>query len=196
MVKNEQKRSRFWATEALRGCNGAAVALQQAPRCDAIAAPLQIREGLTGSPFPTLFKRKVARMIISIYISTLCKTSVFLTPKEPDFSFRRIWKFGSLAEKFQKVPLKNGIKFGIFRTNVINRKHDDTNFGVINLLQEKAHDLIHALISHIDKKKCCICFIGWKTFAIFAIVFMGLWKENGHWWRRMIDGGEIFMNIS
>lgn len=73
-VFDSEKRAKMWPFLS----NGAAVALQQAPRCDAIAAPLQSREGLTVSLFPTLFKRKEFHMIISGYISIHCKNNDFL----------------------------------------------------------------------------------------------------------------------
>ena len=49
-VSDSKKRAKtrpFLSNGGLTGCNGAAVALQQAPRCKAIAAPLQSREGLS-----------------------------------------------------------------------------------------------------------------------------------------------------
>lgn len=149
--------------------NGGLTRLQRGRCCIATSAPLRCNSGPVAKPggpygksVPYPFQAKGGPHDYKyLYINALQNHRFSYPKRSPIFPFAGFENLGAWRKNFRKYPpLKNGIKFGIFRTNVINRKHDDTNFGVINLLQEKAHDLIHALISHIDKKKCCICFIG------------------------------------
>ncbi len=75
------KRGFCRATGPPRGCNGHAVMLQRGPRCNAIAAPLQSKEGLTGGPHPALPKERETCVIVSGCVIATCKSDGFLSGK-------------------------------------------------------------------------------------------------------------------
>ncbi len=64
-----------------RGCNEHAVMLQRGRRCNAIAAPLQSKEGLTGGPHPAFPKGRETYMIVSNCVTMVCKNGGFPVEK-------------------------------------------------------------------------------------------------------------------
>ena len=73
------------ATRPPRGCNEHAVMLQRRPRCNAIAAPLQSRGGLTGSPSSPFGGVRGDCLFASSCLPVVCKNSDFSTVKTAGF---------------------------------------------------------------------------------------------------------------
>ena len=112
-----QKNGALRAIRPSSGCNGAAVRLQRAPRCNPIAAPLQSRKGsaaATSRPFPKVEKKDKN---VSGCVAVSCKKGAFSVRKSAIFDLCVLAKFGGTARKFWKVPPYFALKFRIFRTN-------------------------------------------------------------------------------
>ena len=97
IAEKERKSGLFRAIRPLRGCNGAAVMLQRAPRCNAIAAPPESNKALTGAPALPLWGSWRGTPSANICITASCKNHVFPAGKMPDFwpsQDLKIWRRG------------------------------------------------------------------------------------------------------
>ena len=81
----EQKSAPRRAVRAPRGCNGVLVMLQRGARCKAIAAPLQSNKAAAGSHSPPYLKERVCDVIVSGYVTVICKNGDFSVKKRPRF---------------------------------------------------------------------------------------------------------------
>ncbi len=97
MAEKGQKSGFFRAIRAPRGCNGGPVELQRWPRCNAIAAPRQSKEGPAASLHPTLSKDRRNSSIINSCVTARCEKYRFLTEKwQQKYPSRdlKIWEHG------------------------------------------------------------------------------------------------------
>ncbi len=93
----EQKSGPRRAVRAPRGCNGVLVMLQRGARCKAIAAPLQSNKAAAGSHSLPSLKDRVCDVIVSGYVTAICKNGDFSVKKRPRFlpsQDLKIWERG------------------------------------------------------------------------------------------------------
>ena len=97
IAEKERKSGLLRAIRPLRGYTGAAVMLQRAPRCNAIAAPPESNKALTGAPALPLWGSWRGPPFANICITTSCKNHDFPAGKMPDFwpsQDLKIWRRG------------------------------------------------------------------------------------------------------